>query len=152
MSEPADYDDLGGGVDRRLMQRIVRRDVLSIPGRDASDPSAMLQPAVELVEKAFATLGRRRSKDCAFLLSEYPDRDQAIFPDMKPSRHLRRQRAPSVFGLLHVVTSGLDWALSVDVDCGDLEALHDWLSERSLEHRPAAVVEDRRAIGTPVAG
>lgn len=147
MSDSLPEDDLGGAIDGPLMQRIVRRDLLSVPTRDSVDPTSLLHPIAELIRNSFQKLGRGKSPDCAFVLSHYPEQDQQLFPDIKPSRHLRRQRSPKIFGCLHLVTSGLDWALSVnDSCCGDIDELHDWLETRSLDDRPVVVVRAKERV------
>lgn len=144
-------EGLGGGVDLGLLRRIARRDVLAVPTRDSLDPAAMVQPVSELLLKAFGQSGRRKPRDCAFVLSHYPDEDRRAFPAADVSRHLARQRSPEIFGRLHVVGSGLDFSLSMDVECGDIETLHAWLEERSLELRPLMIVNasDRKMLWYP---
>ncbi len=144
-------EGLGGGVDLRLLRRIARRDVLAVPTRDSLDPAAMVQPVSELLLKAFGQRGRRKPRDCAFVLSHYPDEDRRMFPTADVSRHLARQRSPEIFGRLHVVGPGLDFSLSMDVECGDIEVLHGWLEERSLELRPLVIVDasERKMLWFP---
>lgn len=151
MNEDSEDDGgLGGNFDEDVFAEVGRVQIVDVPSEDSLNPSAIVRELARYLAPRL-TAGSKIS-NCAFVYSPYLESDLTLMDGTaKRHHHLARSKVHDPSGRVHLVATGLNEGISIEVDCDDPEALHAWLVVRHLTDRPIVWVEadDRRMVWYP---
>jgi hypothetical protein len=132
-----DEDDLGGGVDLTLLDKIVNDNAGFLPTGDSADPSSILKPLSGFLSDSIERFGK--IADCAFVFATDPERDFGLLPGGRRHSHLIRLkgRTYSPSGRLHMIATGGNRGAS-SPGGEDEDELVKFLKAKGLSGRPLA--------------
>ena len=133
----SDADDLGGGVDLKLLDKTVNKQVSYLSTADSDDPSAILKPLSGFLSDCIERFGK--IEDCVFVFSSDPEVDFGLLPNPKRHSHLVRARGKSYSpsGRMHMLAAGGHRSVSVPGG-GDEQGVITFLKAHGLSSRPLA--------------
>lgn len=146
----SDDDELGGGVDLTLLDKMVNKNAGVLPTADSDDPSAILKPLSGFLSDCIDRFGK--ISDCAFVFASDPEMDFGLLPSPKRHSHLVRPRGKSYSpsGRLHMLAAGGHRGASAP-GAEDEKDVIKFLKVSGLSGRPLAwyLAKDRTIVWYP---